>query len=161
MKTSIINKTGRPEEGVLTSCDYSRIGQEEETPLVLKWSESRSAVSDSSWPPGLYSPWNSPGQNTGVGSLSLLQGIFSTQGWNPGLPHCRRFFTSWATREALARPQTIHSQRPHCSLPTFLASTERCSPSPEYPFWAYVFSSAKMKYINAYVRVKVFLKRMF
>ena len=29
------------------------------------------------------------GQNTGVGSLSLLQGIFPTQGWNPGLPHCR------------------------------------------------------------------------
>ena len=37
----------------------------------------------------MYSPWNSPGQNTGVGSLSLLQGIFPTQGWNPGLPHCR------------------------------------------------------------------------
>ena len=34
-------------------------------------------------------PWNSPGQNTGVGSLSLLQGIFPTQGSNPGLPHCR------------------------------------------------------------------------
>ena len=35
-------------------------------------------------------PWtNSPGQNTGVGSLSLLQGIFPTQGSNPDLPHCR------------------------------------------------------------------------
>ena len=34
-------------------------------------------------------PWNSPGQNTGVGSLFLLQGIFPTQGPNPGLPHCR------------------------------------------------------------------------
>ena len=31
-----------------------------------------------------YSPWNSPGQNTEVGSLSLLQGIFPTQGSNPG-----------------------------------------------------------------------------
>ena len=41
-------------------------------------------------PHGLYSPWNSPGQNIGVGSLSLLQGIFPTQGSNPGLPHCRR-----------------------------------------------------------------------
>ena len=39
---------------------------------------------------GLYSPWNSPGQNTGVGSLSLLQGVFPTQGLNPGLPHCRQ-----------------------------------------------------------------------
>ena len=37
----------------------------------------------------LYSPWNSPGQNTGVGSPSLLQGIFPTQGSNPDLPHCR------------------------------------------------------------------------
>ena len=35
------------------------------------------------------SPWNSPGQNTGVGSLSLLQEIFPTQGWNLGLPHYR------------------------------------------------------------------------
>ena len=34
-------------------------------------------------PQGLYSPWNSPGQNTGVGSLSLLQGIFPTQGCGP------------------------------------------------------------------------------
>ena len=37
----------------------------------------------------LYSPWNSPGQNTGVGSCSLLQGIFPTQGSNSGLSHCR------------------------------------------------------------------------
>ena len=35
------------------------------------------------------SPWNSPGQNTGVGTLSLLQEIFPTQGSNPVLPHCR------------------------------------------------------------------------
>ena len=38
---------------------------------------------------GLYSPWNPPGQNTGVGSLSLLQSIFPTQGWNQSLLHCR------------------------------------------------------------------------
>ena len=40
-------------------------------------------------PHGLYSPRNSPGQKTGVGSLSLLQGIFPTLASNPGLPHCR------------------------------------------------------------------------
>ena len=45
---------------------------------------------NSLWPHGLYSPWNSSGHNTGVGSVSLLQGIFPTQGSNPGLPHCRR-----------------------------------------------------------------------
>ena len=58
--------------------------------LNTKWSESHSIVSDSLSPHELYSPWNSPGQNTGVGSLSLLQGIFPTQGSNPGLRHCRQ-----------------------------------------------------------------------
>ena len=52
-------------------------------------------------PHGLYSPWNSPGQNTRVGSISLLQEVFPTQGLNPGLPHAGGFFTSWATRETL------------------------------------------------------------
>ena len=64
-------------------------------------------------PPGLYSSWNSLGQNTGVSSLSLLQGIFPTQEPNPnpnpnsfmavgwGFSHIAgRFFTSWAKREA-------------------------------------------------------------
>jgi len=52
-------------------------------------SESRSVVSDSLRPHGQYSLWNSPGQNAGVDSLSLLQGIFPTQVSNPGLLHCR------------------------------------------------------------------------
>ena len=57
-----------------------------------RWSESEShsVVSDSLQPHGLYSSWNSPGHNTGVGSLSLLQGIFPTQGLNSGFPHCRQ-----------------------------------------------------------------------
>ena len=51
-------------------------------------SKSHSVLSYSLQPNGLYSLWNSPGQNTGGGSLSLLQGIFPTQGSNPSLPHC-------------------------------------------------------------------------
>ena len=51
-------------------------------------SEGCSVVCDCLQPHGQYSPRNSPGQNTGMGSLSLLQGIFPTQGSNPGLPHC-------------------------------------------------------------------------
>ena len=47
-------------------------------------------MSTSLWSHRLNSPWNCPGQNTGVGSLSLLQGIFSTQGLNPGPSHCGR-----------------------------------------------------------------------
>ena len=42
---------------------------------TLSERESRSVVSESLLPDGLYGPWNSPRQNTGVGSLSLLQGI--------------------------------------------------------------------------------------
>ena len=50
-------------------------------------------------PQGLYSPWNSPGQDTGVGSLSLLQGIFPTQGSNSGLPHCRHILYQLSQKE--------------------------------------------------------------
>ena len=57
--------------------------------LLIRQSESCSVVSDSLRSHELYSPWNSLGQNTGVGSLPFLQGIFLTQGLNPGLSHCR------------------------------------------------------------------------
>ena len=58
--------------------------------IDVRWSGSHSVVSNSLRPHGLYSPWNSPGQSTRVGSLSLLQGIFPTQGSNPALRHCRQ-----------------------------------------------------------------------
>ena len=58
--------------------------------LTVKWSESRSVTSDSLQLHGLYSPWNSSGQNTGVGSHFLHQGLFPTQGSNPDLLHCRQ-----------------------------------------------------------------------
>ena len=41
-------------------------------------------------PARLLCPWDTPGKNTGEGCHSLLQGIFSTQGLNPGLLHCRQ-----------------------------------------------------------------------
>ena len=59
-------------------------------PVILKCihqvSESCSVMSNSLQPHGLYSPWNSPGQNTGVGSCTLFQGIFPSQGSNWDLP---------------------------------------------------------------------------
>ena len=75
---------------------------------VLEWiaisfskgeSESLSVVSDSLQPHGLYSPWNSPGQNTGVGSLSLLRGSSQPRDWTQVSHIAGTFFTSWATRE--------------------------------------------------------------
>ena len=56
------------------------------------------------YPLGCNSPWNSPGQNTGVGRLSLLQGIFPTQGLNPGLPHCGQILYQLSHKES---PRTL------------------------------------------------------
>ena len=63
-------------------------------------SESCSVMSNTLQCHGLYSPWNSLGRNTGVGSLSLLQGIFPTQGLNLGLPYCRQILYQLSHREA-------------------------------------------------------------
>ena len=63
---------------------------EHSTALIYAIHKSYSVTSHSLRPHGLFGSRNSPGQNPGVGCLSLLQGIFPTQGSNPGLPHCRR-----------------------------------------------------------------------
>ena len=92
-------------------------------PWLLSWASKMRSSSYEAWkvkvkvaqscptlrPQGLYSSWNFPGQNTGVDSLSLLQGIFPTQGSNPGLPHCSGFFTNWATREAPLELDTMQT----------------------------------------------------
>ena len=84
----------------------------------MLWSESCSVVSDSLRLHGLYSPWNSPGQNTAVGSLSLLQGIFPTQGLNPGLLHCRQILYHLSRKgsprilEWVAYPFSCESSQP-------------------------------------------------
>ena len=80
--------------------------------------ESHSVMSNSLRTYGQYSPWNSPGQNTGVGSLSLLQGIFPAQGLNPGLPHCRQILSQLSHKgsprilEWVAYPFSSGSSRP-------------------------------------------------
>ena len=68
-------------------------------------SESRSVMSDSLRPHGLYGSWNSPGQSTGMGRLSLLQGIFPTQGSNPGLPHHRRILYQLSHKRSPCGPE--------------------------------------------------------
>ena len=86
--------------------------------LSLYESKSFSVVPDSLRHHRLQSPWDSPGQNTGVGSLSLLQEMFPTQGLNPGLPHCRwilyqlPYKGSSRTLEWVAYPFSSGSSRP-------------------------------------------------
>ena len=72
--------------------------------------ERSSVVSNSLQPHGLYSPCNSPSLNTGVGSRSLLQGIFPTQGSNPGLPHCRRILYQLSHQGTPAPSYLLYSQ---------------------------------------------------
>ena len=68
----------------------------------VKWSESCSVVSDSLRFHGQYSPWDSPCQITGVGSLPRAPHRGSSQPRNQTQVSCIAggFFTSWATREA-------------------------------------------------------------
>ena len=86
--------------------------------IYIKWDiplycvcmcESHSVMSKSLWP-----PWNSPGQNTGVGSFSLVQGIFQTQESNPGLPHCRRILYQLSHKNVLFEIHTIWHMRKDC-----------------------------------------------
>ena len=80
--------------------------------------ESRSVVLQHH---GLHSPWNSPGHNTGVGSLSLLPGIFPTQGSNPSLPHCRRILY-----------QQIHKGSPPLTKTSFIPTTTKTVDTSSY-----------------------------
>ena len=95
--------------------------------MFILHSESHSVMSNSLWPYGLYSPWNSPGQNIGVDSLSLLQGIFPTQGSNPGLPHCRQILHQLSHKGSL----TLLFFSP---LSVGIVSTTPTSPTPRSIF---------------------------
>ena len=87
--------TGKP--GVLRFMGSQRVGHDWETELNWLLLEVCVCLAAQSCPTLCYPlparllcPWNSPGQPTGVGSHSLLQGIFWIQGFNPGLLHYRQ-----------------------------------------------------------------------
>ena len=75
--------------------------------LLLLVSVSRSIVPDSLRPHGLQPtrflcPWDFPGKDIGVGCHFLLQGIFPTQGWSPGLLHCRQIIYQLSYKGSLS-----------------------------------------------------------
>ena len=76
--------------------------------------QSRSVVSDSLQPHGLCHPWNSPGQNTAVGSLSLLQGIFSWETWLPSLGWEDPLEKGKATLDSILKSRDITLQKNVC-----------------------------------------------
>ena len=101
---------------------------------MVVWGKKVKVVHLCPTPCNSYSPWNSLGQNTGVGSLSLLQGILPIQGSNPGLPHCRQilyhldhlgspvFSAEWTgptSREQITSRAQRHSRSTDCSWKTW------------------------------------------
>ena len=89
-------------------------------------SESCSVVSDSLRPHGLYSPWNSLGQNTGVGSLPGISRDLPKPGIKPGLLHCRRILYQ-LSHKGSKRKQTdpLHSFR-DSSVPPLIIHGWKC-----------------------------------
>ena len=68
---------------------------------------SDSLQSHGLWPIRLLCPWDFPGKSAGVDCRILLQGIFLTQGLNPGLPHCRQTLYFWATGKRVRQDCTL------------------------------------------------------
>ena len=92
-----------------------------------------STMSDSfatPWTARLLCPWNSPGKSTGVGCRALLQGIVPTQGWNPGLPHCRQILYHLRHQ---GRPNTLNK---YVQLPKVFMS-HPSTPLPHTPTLAF------------------------
>jgi len=111
-------------------------------------SESCSIMSNCLQPHGLWSPWNSLGQNTGVGSLSFLPGIFPTQRSNPGLPHCRQILYQLSHKGSpllaywVPTPDDIQHVLPSCYSMSYKAIHYPRIPfsffiMPIRPYWAF------------------------
>ena len=71
-------------------------------------------------PARLLRPWNSPGKNTGASCRFLLQGIFLTQGLNPGFLHYRQILYRWCPRKVLTRVECKHNLYTHRETEIFL-----------------------------------------
>ena len=95
--------------------------------------KSCSIVSDSLRPHGLYNPWNSPGQNTGVGSLSLLQGIIPTQGSNLGLLHRRQVLYHLSHQESSSQMLAAAAAKSLQSCPTLCDPIDGSPPGSPVP----------------------------
>ena len=72
-------------------------------------------------------PWNSPGQNTGMDSCSLLQGIFPIQGSNPGLPHCRQILYCLSHRRSPLFLRSLSNTMENEEASIFNADSDFCS----------------------------------
>ena len=96
-------------------------------------SQSRSVVSNSLQTHGLYSAWNSPGQDTRMGSGSFLQGIIPTQGSNPGLPHSRQILYQLSHQGSPRILEWVVMAFLHMRWPKYWSFSFSIIPSKEHP----------------------------
>ena len=94
--------------------------------ISVKW---KSVMSDSLWHHGLFSPWNSPGQNPGLANCFLLQGLIPPRSPANNL-FAGRLFTSWATRD---NKYAYLSCLPISSTFSAPATPETAKPTPSLP----------------------------
>ena len=94
------------------------------------------------WPTRLLCPWDSPGKNIGVGSHSLLQGIFPTQGSNLGLLHCRQILYRLSHQGSLWR--MCYLIKPSIGSGN---KTEVCNPS-FFNYWPWVFTPRVLVFLS-------------
>ena len=113
-------------------------------------SESCSVVPDPLRPHGLQParllcPWDSPGENTGLGGQSLLQGVFWTQGWNLGLLHCQE-------DSLLSEPA---GKPPNCNNAVFMPSIM------ESPSTVVLILNSHCTLVGSEINAKFFLRWCF
>ena len=89
-------------------------------------SETHLVVSYSFWSHGLFSPWNPPGQNTRVGSFSLLQGIFLTQGSVRGVCNFLDSVSSQQKHEATDVKAFWQMMSQLSERPCYSSQTDQC-----------------------------------
>ena len=103
-KPDLLSSGGNNKE----SNQLRRLKSESVSHSVLSDSLQRQGVQ----PTRLLCPWDFPGKNTGIGCHYLLQGIFPTQGSNPGFLHCRQILYCLSTKEVQFRRLQILLQKP-------------------------------------------------
>ena len=92
---------------------------------LLDWEDPLEEESESESRSVMSNFLNSPGQNTGVGSLSLLQGIFPTQGINPGLSYCGQILYQ------LSHKESLEEEMAPTSVQSLVAQTVKLLPTME------------------------------
>ena len=128
----LLNRTGK--------CQFSFQSQRRGIPKNVKVTQACPTLCDpvECSPPRLLCPWNSREKNTGVGSHSLLQRIFLTQGLNQGVPHCGLYCLSHQGSPKISPAQMLPPVLHESESVSHSVMTDSLQPYGLYPPGPYV-----------------------